>query len=73
LLTCDINGLTLVNSFKFGQMKVDVLENWSTHEVVGVLGMDILSKMTFILSHKHKKFLLTDNDLPEISTLFCTR
>lgn len=73
MLTCDINGLTLVNSFKFGQMKVDVLENWSTHEVVGVLGMDILSKMTFILSHKHKKFLLTDNDLPEISTLFCTR
>jgi len=70
LLTCEINGLTLAGQFKFGKMKVDVLENWKSHAVVGVIGMDILSRMTFILSHKHKKFMLTDQDIPDLTTLF---
>lgn|GEM_PF-3315193 len=43
LLTCEINGLTLANQFNFGNMKVDVLENWKAHTVVGVIGMDVLS------------------------------
>ena len=30
LLTCDINGLTLANQFKFGKMTVDVLEKWES-------------------------------------------
>jgi predicted aspartyl protease len=70
LLTCDINGLTLANQFKFGSMKVDVLENWKAHTVVGVIGMDILSQMTFILSHRHKKFMLTDQGVPDLAQLF---
>ena len=70
LLTCEINGLTIANQFSFGKMKVDVLENWKAHTIVGVIGMDILSQMTFILSHKHKKFILTDNDVPDLAKLF---
>jgi len=35
LLTCEINGLTIANQFKFGKMKVDVLENWKSYTVVG--------------------------------------
>ena len=70
LLTCEINGITIANQFNFGKMKVDVLENWKTHTVVGVIGMDILSKMTFILSHKYKKFMLTDQDIPHFVALF---
>jgi len=70
LLTCEINGLTLANQFKFGKMTVDVLENWKARTVVGVIGMDILSKMTLILSHEHKKFMLTNQYVPELVKLF---
>jgi predicted aspartyl protease len=70
LLTCEINGLILANQFKFGKMKVDVLENWKAHTVVGVIGMDILSRLTFILSHEHKKFLLSAQVIPELAKLF---
>ena len=70
LLTCDINGLTIANQFKFGQMTIDVLENWKAHTVVGVIGMDILSQMTFILSCEHKKFMLTDQKIPCLMNLF---
>ena len=70
LLTCAINGITIANQFKFGQMKVDVLENWKAHTVVGVIGMDILSQMTFVLSHKYRKFLITDQDISDLSKLF---
>jgi len=51
-------------------MKIDVLDRWKAHSVVGVIGMDILAQMTFILSHEHKKFLLTDQKLPGLSKLF---
>lgn len=67
---CEINGLVLAGQFKFGKMTVDVLENWGEQVVVGVIGMDILSQMTFILSHEHKKFLLTGDKLPELAPLF---
>lgn len=70
LLTCEINGLTIANQFKFGQMKVHVLENWKAHTVVGVIGMDILSQMTFIMSHEHKKFMLSAQTIPELAKLF---
>jgi len=70
LFTCDIGGLTIANQFKFGQMKVDVLENWAAHTVVGVIGMDILSQMTFILSHEHGKFMLTNRDVLDLAKLF---
>ena len=70
LLSCEINGLTIANQFKFGKMKVDILENWKSHQVVGVIGLDILSQMTFILSHEHKKYLLTDQKIPELAKLF---
>ena len=70
LLTCEINGLTIANQFKFGKMKIDVLENWKAHTVVGVVGMDILSQMTFILSHEHKKFMLSAQSIPELAKLF---
>ena len=68
--TCTINGIIIANQFKFGLMKVDVLENWKSQTVVGVIGMDILTKMTFILSHEYGKFLLTDHKIPEIGNLF---
>jgi len=29
--------------------------------------MDIISQMTFILSHNYRKFLLTKQDIPELS------
>jgi len=70
LLTCEINGLTLANQFCFKKMHVDVLENWKAHTVVGVIGMDILSQMTFVLSHKHEKFMLTNQDIPDLSRFF---
>jgi len=70
LLTCEINGITLANQFNFGKMKIDVLENWKAHTVVGVIGMDILSQMTFILSHEHKKFMLTNQGIPDLIKLF---
>jgi len=53
LPTCEINGLTIANQFRIGKMNVDVLENWKAHSIVGVIGMDILSRLTFILSHEH--------------------
>ena len=71
LLTCEVNGVTLANQFNFGKMKIDVLENWKSHTVVGVIGMDILSQLTFILSHEHKKFLLSTQTIPELAKLFC--
>ena len=70
LPTCEINGLTIANQFRIGKMNVDVLENWKAHSVVGVIGMDILSRLTFILSHEHKKFLLSAQTLPELAGLF---
>ena len=70
LLTCEVNGLTLANQFNFGKMNVDVLENWKAHTIAGVIGMDIISQLTLILSHKHKKFVLTDQDIPDLSKLF---
>ncbi|MCL1862033.1 MAG: hypothetical protein FWF78_00515 [Defluviitaleaceae bacterium] len=51
-------------------MNVDVLENWKARTIVGVIGMDILSQLTFILSHKHKKFMITDQDIPDLSRFF---
>ena len=69
-LMCEINGLTIANQFKFGKIRIDVLENWQANTVVGVIGMDILSQLTCILSHKHKKFLLTDQDIPDLAKLF---
>ena len=51
-------------------MKVDVLENWKAYAVVGVIGMDILSQMTFILSHEYEKFMLTNQKVPELVKLF---
>ncbi|MCL1844312.1 MAG: retroviral-like aspartic protease family protein [Defluviitaleaceae bacterium] len=68
--TCEVNDLTIANQFKLGKMKFDVLQNWKTHSVVGLIGMDMLSQMTLILSHTHKKFLLTDQKLPELEQLF---
>ena len=68
--TCEINGITIANQLKFGKMKIDVLENWKSHTVVGVIGMDILSQMTFLLSHEHKKFLLTNQKISGLSKLF---
>jgi len=70
LLTCEINGITIANQFKFSKMKVDVLENWKSYTVVGVIGMDIISQMTFVLSHKHKKFMLTNQDISNLEKLF---
>jgi len=70
LYTCEINGMTIANQFKIGKMKVDVLSGWDTHSVVGVIGMDILSKLTFILSHEYKKFMLSEQAVPELSRLF---
>jgi len=70
LLTCEINGMTIANQFKISKIKVDVLSGWGEHAVVGVIGMDILSRLTFILSHEHKKFMLSAKPLPELATLF---
>ena len=70
LLTCNINGLVIANQFKVGSIKVDVLSGWNEHAVVGIIGMDILSRFTFILSHEHKKFLLSAQNLPEPASLF---
>jgi len=70
LLTCDVIGITIANQFKVGKITVDVLSGWDEHTVVGVIGMDILSRMTFILSHEHKKFMLTGQKVPELESLF---
>ena len=59
-----------INQFKVSKINVDVLRGWEEHAVVGLIGMDILSKMTFILSHEHKKFILSSQTLPELDTLF---
>jgi hypothetical protein len=68
--TCTINGIKLANQFVFGSMKVDVLENWKSYKIVGVIGMDILSQMTFVISNKYKKFLLTNQDVSALTELF---
>ncbi|MCL2216984.1 MAG: hypothetical protein FWB91_08205 [Defluviitaleaceae bacterium] len=39
-------------------------------EAVGVIGMDILSRLTFILSHEHKKLMLSAQPIPELMNLF---
>ena len=67
LYSCEITGLIMANEFKFGKMNVDVLDNWQFSTCVGVIGMDIISQMTFILSHNYRKFLLTKQDIPELS------
>jgi hypothetical protein len=73
-LVSDFNNKTIRLPFTLitanPSILVDVLENWETHEVVGVLGLDTLSKMTFILSHENKKFMLTDQKIPELIKLF---
>ena len=51
-------------------MEVDVFENWDESPVVGVIGMDILTQLTFIISKEHKKFLLTEKVLPELGKHF---
>ncbi|MCL2168430.1 MAG: aspartyl protease family protein [Defluviitaleaceae bacterium] len=68
--TCKIGGLVLSNQFSFDSMVVDVFEDWQASESVGVIGMDILSQMTFILSHEHKKFLLTNEKIPQLGPIF---
>ena len=70
LRTCEINGIIIANQFKIGKMNVDVLSGWDEHAVVGVIGMDILSRLTFVLSHEHKKFLLSAQPLPELARFF---
>ena len=69
LSTCQINGLTIANQFKVNNMKVDVLRGWGTHTVVGVIGMDILSRLTLILSHEHKQFLLTTQTIAALADI----
>ena len=69
---CIINGIEIANSFKYGEMQIDVIDGWDQRAVVGVIGMDILSQLTFILSHEYNKFLLTDKPIKELSTLFMT-
>ena len=68
---CQIRGLTIANQFTYGVMQVGILENWKGHSVGGVIGMDILRQLTLILSHEYKKFLLTDNFVPELAKLLC--
>ena len=70
LLTCEVNGFTLANQFKISKIKVDVLTGWDEHAVVGLIGMDILSRLAFILSHEHKKFMLSAKPIPELAKLF---
>ena len=70
LLSCQIDGMTIAKQFRIGKLKVDVLSGWAEHTVVGVIGMDILSKLTFILSHEHKKFMLSAQSIPELAKLF---
>ena len=65
-----INGMCIAKEFAFGEMVVDVLENWDESTVVGVIGLDILTQLTFITSHKHRKFMLTHKDIPEIDKYF---
>ena len=72
--TCEINGLTIAGQFVFGKMTVDVLENWTDGKKVGMVGMDILSQLTFILSHEYNQYKLTNqnvlNTSKPTSTLF---
>ena len=70
LLTCEISGLTIAKQFRVNKIKVDVLTDWDEHAVVGVIGMDILSRLTFILSHEHRKFMLSAKPIPELAKLF---
>ena len=70
LLTCQISEMTIAKQFKVNNVKVDVLTGWEEHTVVGVIGMDILSRLTFILSHEHKKFLLSSKVIPELARIF---
>lgn len=68
--SCQINGMVIANQFKIGKMKVDVLTGWEEQTVVGVIGMDILARMTFILSHEHKKFMLSSQPVSALNQLF---
>jgi hypothetical protein len=70
LLTCEVSGFTIANQFKISKIKVDVLTGWEEHAVVGLIGMDILSRLTFVLSHEQKKFMLTAQPVPELAKLF---
>ena len=70
LRTCQIDVMTIAKQFKVSNLKVDVLSGWEEHAVVGLIGMDILSRLTFILSHKHKKFMLSSQAIPELTKLF---
>jgi len=65
-----IRGLIVAEQFSLGEMKVDVLEGWGKREIVGVIGMDILTNLTFIISHSHSKFIITNEEIPELVGIF---
>jgi len=65
-----VQGLVLASKFKVGSVKVDVLSSWDSNKVVGVIGMDILTSLTFVLSHEHKKFMLATGIVPALNQLF---
>ena len=58
------------NAFSFSEMNVGVFENWNNSKVVGVVGMDILLQLTFIMYHRLNKFLLTDEDIDGLREVF---
>lgn len=68
--TVSIQGLVLANQFKISTLKVDVLSNWDNNRVVGVIGMDVLTRLTFIMSHDHGKFMLSAGSIPELRQFF---
>ena len=70
LKTCCVKGIKVANNFEFPEMTVNVLEGWNKNKVVGVIGMDILSQLTFLMSHEAGQFLLTDEKMPELTKLF---
>ena len=66
LQTCDINSIRIANSFTYESLTVNVLSGWGHRAIVGVVGMDIISRLTFVLYHKTRQFLLTDKDIPAL-------
>jgi len=66
---CTVKSIKLANEFVYENLRVDVLEGWENRAVVGVIGIDVLSQLTFILSGEHKKFLLTNKSIPELLPL----
>ena len=70
ILACDIKGIKIANAFYFEGIQIGVFEQWDSSKVVGVIGMDILSQLTFLMSHEAGQFLLTDEKMPELTRLF---